>query len=138
MNTQDETNLALLRAVKKGCLSSVKYLVEQNIPRADIHAYDDHALLSACKRGHCEILNFLIKKGMAVTARNNDGLILAAVNGHVSIVERLIKCGVDVSGQDGNVAMRLAHKKGHLEVVQLLSENMMKIRTCELVCVNKN
>ncbi|MFN4228179.1 MAG: ankyrin repeat domain-containing protein, partial [Candidatus Ratteibacteria bacterium] len=73
---------------------------------------------------NCEIkyLNFLIKKGADIHAKNDYALRLASKNGHLETVKFLIENGANIHA-DNDYALRWASNNGHSEVVKLLIEN---------------
>ncbi len=75
----------------------------------------DWGLSSACRGGHMDIANLMIKKG----ANNwNIALYYACENGQMDCVKLMIEKGAE----SWNYALRYACKHDHLEIVKLMVE----------------
>ena len=133
----------LLWASRWGCLSVVKYLVEDG---ANISINNNHALRWASGCGHLSVVKYLAENGVDIRTDGAGALRLASrynnLNivkylvkngayiydhvlqwvsgyGHLSIVKYLVESGVDVhANSDG--ALRSASKHNHLNVVKYL------------------
>lgn len=85
----------------------------------------------ACKYGHLDLVKFLIKKGVCVNQRNNNGetpLYIACYYGHLDVVKFLIHKGVDINqaNEYGKTPLLVASLNGHLDVVKYLSQKGAK------------
>jgi hypothetical protein len=97
-NEFDQT--AFIRSCMVGKVKLVKNLV-------DLGANMDQGLFIASSRGHYEIVEFLIEKGVDLEERENGlneetPLIKAAYGGHLEVVKLLIKEGADIHAKDKN------------------------------------
>lgn len=119
----------LFDAVSAGDIERVKRLLEKE--GADVNAWYERRssspLHKAVWEGHQDMVTFLIGKGAAVNARNNDGITplhKAAKKGHRGIAAVLIEEGADVNARDyGNrTPLHDAADGGHPDVVELLEE----------------
>ena len=84
-------------------------------------------LIAACERGELEVVDCLLNHGADPTHRPPSSffgpLQWAAWKGHAAILERLIKAGVDINdnqGGEGETALILASRDGHVDVVDFL------------------
>ena len=82
-------------------------------------------LFQKIEKGHTEVVQALIDKGVDVNAKTADGataLIMAAQEGHREVAQALIAQGADVNAKrtDGWTALMVAAEKGHPEIVQVL------------------
>jgi len=86
------------------------------------------ALHSAAEKGNIEEAKSLIKEGIDVNAKDQDGLTplhYATWEGHLKIVRLLIENGADINAKNkwGNTPLHYAIKRRHLKIVRLLIEN---------------
>jgi ankyrin repeat protein len=114
----------LLVAARDGDLPSMQTLLQ----RDDLVIGDktaDSALLVAAANGRTNIVRTLVRRGVALDARNKTGdtaLILAAMNGHEDVVTLLIDAGAHVNAREhyGITALMLAADGGHEGIVEKL------------------
>ncbi|MCY3871331.1 MAG: ankyrin repeat domain-containing protein [Gemmatimonadetes bacterium] len=75
-------------------------LVEKFIDEGGVSSRElEEAFWSACKYGHTEVAECLLKRGVDIDARggaNNTGLMLASQRGRRDTVEMLLDCGASV------------------------------------------
>ena len=75
-------------------------LVERFVGEGDISSRElKEAFWCACKYGHIEVVECLLKRGVDIDARggaNNTGLMLASQRGRRDMVEMLLGCGASV------------------------------------------
>ncbi|BCS83652.1 putative ankyrin repeat protein [Cotonvirus japonicus] len=66
-------NYCLKRAARKGSITIVKLLVENNISnvKVDIHASHDYALRWSARNNHLEVFEYLIQNKANISAKNN-------------------------------------------------------------------
>lgn len=116
---------ALLAAVDRGDLDTVRRLIGEGAdPDASVLG-DGTALIQASRRGHLDIVDLLLRSGAGVdTASRGDGnpLIAASMSGHQDVAERLLDAGADANAVVAGDETPLinAARKGHLSLVELL------------------
>ena len=111
-------NDLLIDAVSKGHLGDVNFLIGEG---ADIHAYDDKALIYAARDGYLAIVELLILNGADIHACKDQALILASRQGHLEVSQLLLELGADIHAcSDGSLIS--ASEVGHIEIVKLLIE----------------
>jgi ankyrin repeat protein len=89
---------------------------------ANVNANSDDALRSASNRGHLEVVRYLVEHGANVNALDDDPLAEASDNGHLEVVKYLVENGANVNALN-DMALFFASEEGHLEVVKYLVEN---------------
>ncbi|MFS0881818.1 ankyrin repeat domain-containing protein [Metabacillus niabensis] len=118
---------SIRNAIKQDDLNQVKQLLDKNDEILNTMTPFGTWLHMAAKKGHLEIVKFLIEKGIDIDARGGtfdaSALNQAAGAGHLEIVEYLINAGaeLDVSLAKRNPLFRAIYG-GHLEVVKCLIE----------------
>ncbi len=89
---------------------------------ADIHTRDDTALFWASKKGHLDIVRYLVEfkpDGANIHALDDLALIWASQYGQIDIVRYLISAGANIhASSDG--ALRYSSINGHLDIVKYL------------------
>ena len=76
----------LAEAAERGDLTLVKSLIANG---ANVHAYDDSALIWASNNGHLDVVKYLVSVGVDIHARDDYALRMASGNGHKHVVEYL-------------------------------------------------
>ncbi|MFJ5771001.1 ankyrin repeat domain-containing protein [Psychrobacillus sp. NPDC093180] len=130
----DEKNLnkAIRNAIKLGDIKEVKRLIVDNPESLHTMTPFGTWLHVAAKKGHFEIVEHLIDKGIEVNTKGDvfdaSPLRVAAGAGHLEIVKYLIKAGaeLDVSLAKRNPLFGAIYG-GHKEVVDLLVEKGIDI-----------
>ncbi|MFD9625383.1 ankyrin repeat domain-containing protein [Peribacillus muralis] len=125
-------NKAIRNAIKLGDINEVKHLIGDDKEILSTMTSFGTWLHVAAKKGHLEMVEYLINKGIDIDARGGtfdaSALNLAAGEGHLEIVKYLIDAGADL---DESLAKRNplfgAIYGGHKEVVELLVENGIDI-----------
>lgn len=121
---------SLISAADNGRLNYIKYFVTFG---ADVKANNYEALKVAAKKGHLDIVRYLIKKSNPnnVSTIIPEALRLAAIHGHFDV----LKCLAEIDVKDAkNVksmrinannseALRVSAYYGHFEIVKYLVEN---------------
>ena len=83
-------------------------------------------LMFACRHGHDDIVDLLLRAGASANQRAYDGataLYIAAQNGHAAAATRLLRApGIDVSltPRNGFTPLRVAQETGRAAVVAAL------------------
>ena|ERR1022692_1754630 len=90
---------------------------------ADVHAWNDHALLWAAVRGHTEMVKVLNAAGGEVHTNNDWALCIAAQHGHIETVQMLLAAHADVHAHS-DWALRWAAGYGHTETVKVLAKHI--------------
>ncbi|MDP9739370.1 UNVERIFIED_ORG: ankyrin repeat protein [Bacillus sp. B2I3] len=125
-------NKTIRNAIKLGDNNEVKRLIGDNPESLHTMTPFGTWLHVAAKKGHLEMVEYLINKGIDIDARGGtfdaSALNLAAGEGHLEIVKYLIERGAEL---DVTLAKRNplfgAIYGGHKEVVELLVENGIDI-----------
>ena len=123
----------LATAAENGALKEVQELIGKGAYIKAQNPWDGTtALMMASKKGHLEVVKYLVKEGAdinQVSRYERTALIEASENGHLEIVKYLIKIGVDISAKNVNnyTALMLASGSGHIEVVRYLIEKGVDI-----------
>ena len=94
---------------------------------ADIAKHGVGLLKNAIVKGDLERIDFLIKSGAKITAKDDWGnenwaIELASDVGDNEVVMFLIENGVDITAND-NAAIKQASMRGHIDTIELLLEN---------------
>lgn len=120
VDSQGET--ALGWATFNGHADVVRVLVNQG---ADVNRKNRHGnppVIYAAAKGHTEILALLIQRGADCLVRGRSDLtplVAAARDGHSEAVSLLLNAG-KVKAEGHDVALRMARKRGHKSVVDVL------------------
>lgn len=104
-------------ACEYGDLAEAKRLLETT--SINLYSRDLLVLPLAAKKGHFNIVQFLVEKGVPLDADNGGALTYACAGGYLNIVQYLIESGADIHGQ-GNDPLINAAACGKLDVVQYL------------------
>lgn len=125
--TQQELDIALLKAAKKGSFELVKQLIEQKANVNTLNSREETPLLIAAHYGHDRVVARLLKLGADVNAcdRNQKtALMISSALRNTEIVSWLIAYGaaLDMQDNNGNTALMLATQKKHSQVMMRLLE----------------
>lgn len=130
----------LYLAADNGCLSLVQYLISRG---ANVNAkwrrrkawycfpltmsyfmkgFEDLALIGvATKKGHLDIVKYLLNHGAILDEAHEEGLLcIATKTGDFALVRHLINFGTTIDTGRHNTLLLLAAKYGHLEIVKYL------------------
>lgn len=86
-----------------------------------IHMEYEAGLISAIKKNHHDVVNFLIDNGADIHFNNDEPLAIACEYSDIDIVKKLVRNGCDINKT--NSPLKLACYKGRLEIVKYLVEN---------------
>ncbi|WP_102028692.1 ankyrin repeat domain-containing protein [Salirhabdus sp. Marseille-P4669] len=129
---QNSIKKAIRNAIKIGDINKLKQLIGDNNEILNTQTSFGTWLHVAAKKGHLEIVEYLIDKGIDINARGGtfdaSALNLAAGEGHLEIVKYLIEHGaeLDVSLAKRNPLFGAIYG-GHKEVVEFLVEKGIDI-----------
>jgi len=73
------------------------------------------------RKGHLEIVKYLVKNGADVRAKNDEALKWFVKNKNLNVVKYLVENGADVRAKN-NEALRCSELNGYLEIVKYLIE----------------
>ncbi len=94
---------------------------------ANIHRHNDDALRYSSRRGHLDIVRYLVElkpDGSNIHRHNDEALRASSRNGHLDVVKYLVELkpdGANIHAMN-DAALRFASRHGHLEVVKYLVE----------------
>jgi len=129
---KNSVNKAIRNAIKRGDINEVKQLIGNDKEILNTMTAFGTWLHVAAKKGHFEIVEYLINEGIDIDARGGtfdaSALNLAAGAGYLEIVKYLIEAGAEL---DVTLAKRNplfgAIYGGHKEVVEFLVEKGIDI-----------
>ncbi|HYD19282.1 MAG TPA: ankyrin repeat domain-containing protein [Patescibacteria group bacterium] len=106
-------------AAENGHTGVVRHLVEEC--GLDVHYYSEEMLRVAVKKGHADVVRFLLSKEADPTVWTNEPIRDAAENGHLEIVRLLLDAGADINAHNyhGSV-LCLAVSSANKELVEFL------------------
>ena len=120
----------LIAAAGNGHLDCLKVLLKYS---ADVEFQDkwgNTSLMMACKKGHMNVVSFLVEHGGAnVNLPNEKGnvtpLMVASSSGHMNVVSFLVEHGADVNLQDkrGGSPLMYAIQDGQVNILSFLVEH---------------
>ncbi len=88
----------------------------------------NHALRSASKNGHLQIVKYLGEQGADLYSKDDYALRWASINGHFPVVKFLVEHGANIDSRNGE-ALRFASREGYLEIVKYLVEHEANINS---------
>ncbi|KAG0202278.1 hypothetical protein BGX28_005163 [Mortierella sp. GBA30] len=115
---QKDADKALRYAVRGNDVEMVRLLMDYD---ADIHAFNEEAILVAAQKGHVEVLKLLIEAGADIETKAGAPLRQAAEGGHTEAVRVLCESGADTMW-GGCSALRTAASLGLDEIIAILLE----------------
>lgn len=125
-------NKTIRNAIKIGDINEVKHLIDDNPESLHLMTSFGTWLHVAAKKGHFEIVEYLVQKGIDVNTKGGifdaSSLNLAAGAGHLKIVKYLIEHGaeIDVSLANRNPLFGAIYG-GHKDVAEFLVEKGIDI-----------
>jgi ankyrin repeat protein len=122
---------ALMWAAREGHISAVTFLLLKGA-NTEVESVGSTALILAAKNGHASIVQVLLQPifcglyiSAAIEANNGWGtsLLEAALEGHSGVVKVLLENGASTSAvtRYGETALQVACRRGHMEIVKMLS-----------------
>lgn len=85
---------------------------------ADVHAFDDRALIGVCYNGCDETVKYLLEAGADARTQDSISVVLAFRHGHMSIIDLLLAAGADVRSRDEII--KFASYEGNYALVERL------------------
>ncbi|KAF9387001.1 hypothetical protein BGX21_000665 [Mortierella sp. AD011] len=127
LHIQKDADKALRYAVRGNDVEMVKLLIDYE---ADVHAFNEEAIMVAAHKGHVEILKLLIQAGADFETKAGAPLRQAAEGGHAeavrvlcessdTIIATLLDHGANVNIHEGT-PLQLACQHGHEAAVRVL------------------
>ncbi|XP_069701700.1 putative ankyrin repeat protein RF_0381 [Periplaneta americana] len=140
-DTDNDGLTALHYAAMGGNLGSVRVILlkdkEGKLCNAKTKKNGDHAVHLAASRGHIEVTDWFINKGISVDLPNNKGLTpltLAALGGHCDLVENLLLKGANIQPTENNAEnvtpLHAAACSGVVKIARLLLERGADVNAC--------
>lgn len=122
----------LLTAAQIGCLNSVEYCLDNDVPIDFVATKLRRTpLMAASSHGNIDIVAKLLEKGANPNLQDTRGetaLILASANGYNVVTSKLLKYKADTNKQDkeGNTALMLASYYGFADIVEQICRKSRK------------
>ncbi|CAH2297216.1 ankyrin repeat and death domain-containing 1B isoform X1 [Pelobates cultripes] len=116
---------ALHIAAENGCISLVRFLIENNIDMNPKPDDKNPPLHLAILKDHMPIVDVLLESGYnfnAINSRQQTTLHLVAENNNIDLVEKLLKIGCDLTIVDkqGKTALGVAARSNHTLTVDMI------------------
>lgn len=119
-----DTEMALQLACQYGRIKIVEFLIDNG---ADIHISDDICFAIACTYNQLELVKILIDRGSNIHISDDYPVRNSIRNGYTDIAKLLIDKGAIVPG----LSLKIAAKRGDLEIVRILLQKNIKRYTTE-------
>ncbi|KAF9138085.1 hypothetical protein BG015_002521, partial [Linnemannia schmuckeri] len=119
LSIQKDADKALRYAVRGNDIEMVKLLMDYE---ADVHAFNEEAVLVAAQKGHVEILKLLIQAGADIETKAGAPLRQASEGGHAEAVKVLCESGADTMW-GGCSALRNAASQGFDQIIATLLDH---------------
>ncbi|KAG0287331.1 hypothetical protein BGZ96_008764 [Linnemannia gamsii] len=119
LSIQKDADKALRYAVRGNDIEMVKLLMDYE---ADVHAFNEEAVLVAAQKGHVEILRLLIQAGADIETKAGAPLRQASEGGHAEAVRILCESGADTMW-GGCSALRTAASQGFDQIIATLLDH---------------
>ncbi|KAF9910176.1 hypothetical protein EC991_007103 [Linnemannia zychae] len=116
---QKDADKALRYAVRGNDIEMVRLLMDYE---ADVHAFNEEAVLVAAQKGHVEILRLLIQAGADIETKAGAPLRQASEGGHAEAVRVLCESGADTMW-GGCSALRNAASQGFDQIIATLLDH---------------
>ncbi|KAF9538259.1 hypothetical protein EC957_007041 [Mortierella hygrophila] len=119
LSIQKDADKALRYAVRGNDIEMVRLLMDYE---ADVHAFNEEAVLVAAQKGHVEILRLLIQAGADIETKAGAPLRQASEGGHAEAVKVLCESGADTMW-GGCSALRNAASQGFDQIIATLLDH---------------
>jgi len=116
--------MELLERAESGDLERVKTLIQQGVHVNTKNRCNQTALYFACKKGHTDVVQYLLDSGADVSLGANP-LIAAVRNEHYECCKLLIQhhASVHCTNSEGESPMSVAVQKQHYSIILLLLQH---------------
>ncbi len=115
-----------MNAVEAGDLDMLKRMIQsdkkENPKRSLIRDMGNTLILSACQRGHIDIVEYLLDNGVSVHVDHDSPLQWAAQRGDQDLTMVLLDRGANPHALN-NCPLRLALHMGHREIAKILVDH---------------
>ena len=98
------------------------HLGEYLTNKGDYRKNDGKEFQFAVRKGHYQVVKYLVGHGIWIHVKNDEALRVAAKNRHLKIVKLLIKNGANIRAKNDE-ALRVAAENGDLGMVKFLVKN---------------
>lgn len=120
-----ELDILLLEASERGFLQMVRILVEYG---ASVSAYENAAVVIACKNNNSELLLLLKRLGVDIHTRNEMPFWEAVHGGFVEIAHILLENHGDLNAKTFDRFLKEAVNENHSDIIRLFAEHGADIR----------
>jgi hypothetical protein len=124
VNTADQSgNTLLMIAARNNNVSLLDFLLRNRANILKKNEYGDSALMLASLRGNREAVRMLLDALAPADSAGWNSIHYAAYSGKVDILRMLVSSGspnLDVAAPNGQTALMLAARNGHLDAVRVL------------------
>ncbi|KAF9931581.1 hypothetical protein BGZ67_005248 [Mortierella alpina] len=119
LHIQKDADKALRYAVRGNDVDMVRLLMDYD---ADVHAFNEEAILVAAQKGHVEVLKVLIQAGADIETKAGAPLRQATEGRHTEAVRALCESGADTMW-GGCSALRTAAAQGFEDIIAILLDH---------------
>jgi ankyrin repeat protein len=127
---QEEKDFLLANAAIKGHFAVLKLLCQQGANVTQLNDAGKNLTYLALHNNKVEIAEFLLERGVTISAEEKDFLLhLAATEGYLQVAALLIEQGANLQqlGDNGKTLLYLALNRGQKEVSKLLVQKGLKL-----------
>ncbi len=129
--TEKDGDTALLLAIRNKNEKIAKMVIDAGASLNAQNAAGDYPLHAASDAGLCDVVRRLIAAKADVKAGGPRSLTAAASSGFTECARALVDAGVPLNGDEGAMAAGLAAARGDADVVRLLIDKGMDVRSSD-------